>query len=129
MCRNIVQGIARGLRYLHEESGLLIVHRDIGPRNIFLDSDFKPKIGGFGLAWLMREGENEAESSSLFGTIGYLDPNYMRSLHFSIKSDVYAFGVTILNIISRRRALDFGDDEEPLVISVIKCWNRGEAWM
>lgn len=68
-CRNIVQGIARGLRYLHEESGLWVVHRDINPTNILLDLDMKPKIAGFGLARLMRDGDNEVESTVIAGTV------------------------------------------------------------
>lgn len=69
MCRNIVDGIARGLRYLHEESGLCLVHRDIKPRNILLDSDLKPKIMGFELARMMQQCENEAESTVVVGTM------------------------------------------------------------
>ncbi|CAA7018569.1 unnamed protein product [Microthlaspi erraticum] len=99
MCRDVIQGVAQGLRYLHEESGLRVVHRDIG--------------------------ENEAESTEISGTLGFLDPYYIRSLRFSVKSDVYAFGVTILTIISRRRDYDY--EEEPLIIYVMGCWNRGEA--
>ncbi|KFK31938.1 hypothetical protein AALP_AA6G179400, partial [Arabis alpina] len=68
-CRNIVQGIARGLRYFHEESGLWVVHRDIKPSNILLDTDLKPKIAGFGLARMMQDGENEAESTRVAGTM------------------------------------------------------------
>ncbi|KAL1213226.1 Cysteine-rich receptor-like protein kinase 45 [Cardamine amara subsp. amara] len=126
MCRNIVQGIARGLRYLHEESGLWVVHRDMKPQNILLDSDLKPKIAGFELARMMQQGENEAETTIIAGTIGYLDPEYMRSGRVSIKSDVYAFGVTILTIISRRKAWSVGEDAG-LVAYVMRLWDRGEA--
>ncbi|ESQ38287.1 hypothetical protein EUTSA_v10029460mg [Eutrema salsugineum] len=125
MCRNIVQGIARGLRYIHEESGLWMVHRDIKPKNILLDSDMKPKIAGFELARMMQQGESEAETTGVVGTVGFLDPEYMRTGRVSVKYDVYAFGVTILTIISRRKAYPIG--EEPLVIYVMRCWNRGEA--
>ncbi|CAH8273034.1 unnamed protein product [Arabidopsis lyrata] len=125
MCRNIVDGIARGLRYLHEESGLCLVHRDIKPRNILLDSDLKPKIMGFELARMMQQCENEAESTVIVGTIGYIDPEYLRSGRVSVKSDVYAFGVTILTIITRRKA--WSVDGDSLIEYVMRCWNRGEA--
>ncbi|CAF2125230.1 unnamed protein product [Brassica napus] len=126
MCRNIVQGIARGLRYIHEESQLWVVHRDINPTNILLDLEFKPKIAGFALARMMQQGESEGESTVIAGTIGFLDPEYMRTGRVSIKSDVYAFGVTILMIISRRRAYSSGG-EESLIEHVMRCWNRGET--
>ncbi|KAG7552829.1 Protein kinase-like domain superfamily [Arabidopsis thaliana x Arabidopsis arenosa] len=125
MCRNIVDGIARGLRYLHEESGLWLVHRDIKPRNILLDSDLKPKIVGFELARRMQQGESEAESTVIAGTVGYIDPEYLRSGRVSVKSDVYAFGVTILTIITRRKA--WSVDGDSLIEYVMRCWNRGEA--
>ncbi|XP_010422141.1 PREDICTED: cysteine-rich receptor-like protein kinase 45 [Camelina sativa] len=125
MCRNIVQGIACGLRYLHEESGLWVVHRDIKPANVLLDSDLKPKIMGFELARMMQQGGNEAESTDIVGTVGYLDPEYMRSGRVSVKSDVYAFGVTILKIISRRKVWIV--DGDSLIEYVMRCWNRGEA--
>ncbi|CAN8308311.1 unnamed protein product [Cochlearia groenlandica] len=124
--RNIIQGIARGLRYIHEESGLCVIHRDIKPSNILLDSDFKPKIGGFDLAKMMQQGESEAEPTTIAGTIGYLDPEYIRTGRVSFKTDVYAFEVTILNIISKRKAYCI-EDEEPLIIFVMRCWKRGEA--
>ncbi|CAH8363352.1 unnamed protein product [Eruca vesicaria subsp. sativa] len=126
MCRNIVQGIARGLRYIHEESQLWVVHRDIKPSSILLDLDFIPKITGFESARMMQQGESEGESTIIVGTIGFLDPEYMRTGRVSVKSDVYSFGVTILMIISRRKAFSSGG-QEPLIEHVMRCWNRGEA--
>ncbi|XP_056850142.1 cysteine-rich receptor-like protein kinase 45 isoform X2 [Raphanus sativus] len=126
MYRNIVMGIARGLHYLHEESGLHVVHLDIKPSNILLDEHFQPKIMGFELARLIQDGESEAESTIIFGTVGYVDPHFYQTFHFSAKSDVYAFGVTILTIITRR-INNYGWEEETLIQYVLRCWTRGEA--
>ncbi|XP_048624291.1 cysteine-rich receptor-like protein kinase 45 isoform X2 [Brassica napus] len=67
-CRNIFVGIAQGLQYLHEESGLQVVHLDIKPSNILLDEDFNPKITGFEVVRQIQDGQNKAESTRLFGT-------------------------------------------------------------
>ncbi|XP_010540376.1 PREDICTED: cysteine-rich receptor-like protein kinase 45 isoform X2 [Tarenaya hassleriana] len=124
ICRNIIGGVARGLRYLHEECGLRVIHRDIKPANILLDAEMNPKIAGFELAMQTREIESENYNTEIAGTAGYLAPEILTSGRFSAKSDVYSFGILILEIISRRRVLQ---PEEHLVTYVRRCWNEGRS--
>ncbi|KAF8101670.1 hypothetical protein N665_0202s0033 [Sinapis alba] len=121
ICQNIVVGIARGLRYLHEESGLQVVHLDIEPSNILLDEAFNPKITGFGVARLIQDSQNKAESTRLFGTA---DLHFHQTMLLSAKTDVYTFGVTILTIITRRRIHSSNEEtliqyEKPYVIDEV----------
>ncbi|GJS08433.1 probable LRR receptor-like serine/threonine-protein kinase RFK1 isoform X1 [Tanacetum coccineum] len=96
----ICVGIARGLAFLHEESRLKIVHRDIKATNVLLDKDLNPKISDFGLARL-DEDENTHVSTRVAGTIGYMAPEYALWGHLSDKADVYSFGVVALEIACR----------------------------
>ncbi|XP_075496889.1 putative LRR receptor-like serine/threonine-protein kinase RFK1 isoform X3 [Primulina tabacum] len=96
---SICIGIARGLAFLHDESRLKIVHRDIKATNVLLDKDLNPKISDFGLARL-NEDENSHISTKVAGTIGYMAPEYALWGYLTDKADVYSFGVVILEIVS-----------------------------
>ncbi|KAJ0592074.1 putative protein kinase RLK-Pelle-DLSV family [Helianthus annuus] len=98
----IILGIARGLQYLHEDSHIRIVHRDIKASNILLDDKFQPRIGDFGLARFFPE--DQAYLSTTFaGTLGYTAPEYAIRGQLSEKADIYSFGVLVLEIISCRK--------------------------
>ncbi|XP_062087298.1 probable LRR receptor-like serine/threonine-protein kinase At1g53430 [Humulus lupulus] len=109
--QKICVGIARGLAYLHEESRLKIVHRDIKATNVLLDKDFNAKISDFGLAKLDEE-ENTHISTRIAGTIGYMAPEYAMRGYLTDKADVYSFGVVALEIVSGKSNTNYRPKEE-----------------
>ncbi|KAJ4909594.1 putative LRR receptor-like serine/threonine-protein kinase [Raphanus sativus] len=112
----ICLGVARGLFYLHEEARVRIVHRDVKASNILLDSQMVPKVSDFGLAKLYHDKKTHI-STGVAGTIGYLAPEYaMRGL-LTEKTDVYAFGVVALELVSGRPNADemLEDDKKYLL--------------
>ncbi|KAK9150682.1 hypothetical protein Syun_008991 [Stephania yunnanensis] len=109
--QKICVGIARGLAFLHEESLLKIVHRDIKGTNILLDKDLNPKISDFGLAKLDEE-ENTHISTRVAGTIGYMAPEYALWGYLTDKADVYSFGVVALEIVSGRSNMNYRPTEK-----------------
>nr|XP_023884252.1 probable leucine-rich repeat receptor-like serine/threonine-protein kinase At3g14840 isoform X1 [Quercus suber] len=108
--QKICVGIARGLTFLHEESTLKIVHRDIKSTNVLLDRDLNPKISDFGLAKL-DEDENTNIKTRIAGTMGYMAPEYALWGILTYKADVYSFGVVVLEIVSGKNNRKHGPNE------------------
>ncbi|GMQ06122.1 hypothetical protein CsSME_00050829 [Camellia sinensis var. sinensis] len=102
----IALGAARGLAYLHEDSSPRVIHRDFKSSNILLEYDFTPKVSDFGLARTAMDEENRHISTRVMGTFGYVAPEYAMTGHLLVKSDVYSYGVVLLELLTGKKPVD-----------------------
>lgn len=130
--KKIVYGLAAALNYLHEQLETQIIHRDVKTSNVMLDSHFNARLGDFGLArWLEHEVEYKpktpyrsknrqfrlAETTRIGGTIGYLPPESLQKRSVATaKSDVFSFGIVLLEIVSGRRAVDLTYPDDQIIL-------------
>ncbi|KAG0478956.1 hypothetical protein HPP92_013675 [Vanilla planifolia] len=103
----IAAGAAKGLEYLHEMANPPVIYRDMKASNILLDENYNPKLSDFGLAKLGSAGEKAHVSTRVMGTYGYCAPEYALGGQLSKSSDVYSYGVLLLELITGRKAIDY----------------------
>nr|CAB3456848.1 unnamed protein product [Digitaria exilis] len=118
----IIIGLGSALRYLHSEWEQCVVHGDIKPSNIMLDASCDAKLGDFGLARLFDHGVRPATTRVVLGTAGYIDPELVNTRRPSTESDMYSFGVVLLELVTGRRPVEEPDDSDELFVLVKWVW-------
>lgn len=123
----IVTGIAKALLYVHEECDLQVVHRDVKPSNVLIDADLQPKLGDFGLAKTYEHGILP-QTTHIVGTLGYMAPELTRTRKATTSTDVYGYGILILEVASGRQPIEPQKNSgEPVLVDWVKeLYSRGE---
>ncbi|KAL0337497.1 UNVERIFIED_CONTAM: Calmodulin-binding receptor-like cytoplasmic kinase [Sesamum calycinum] len=118
--------VAHGLTYLHLYAEKQIIHRDIKSSNILLTESYRAKVADFGFARLGDDSDKTHVSTKVKGTVGYLDPDYMRTYQLTTKSDVYSFGILLVEILTGRRPVDLKKppDERVTIKWVFRKYNE-----
>ena len=104
-------GTARGLEYLHEHCNPKIIHRDVKAANVLLDEDFEAVVGDFGLAKLVDVRKTNV-TTQVRGTMGHIAPEYLSTGKSSERTDVFGYGIMLLELVTGQRAIDFSRLEE-----------------
>ncbi|CAN1151162.1 Cysteine-rich receptor-like protein kinase 2, partial [Linum perenne] len=124
---NIVLGTAEGLAFLHEESELRIIHRDIKLSNILLDADYSARIADFGLARMFPEDQTHI-STAVAGTLGYMAPEYVVRGKLTEKADVYSFGVVVIELVTGRKNNSFSRNQHSILQTVWNLYGTGHLY-
>ncbi|MBA0594885.1 hypothetical protein Gorai_011774, partial [Gossypium raimondii] len=125
---NIIESVGQGLLYLHKYSRLKVIHRDLKGSNILLLDDMNPKISDFCMAKIFGHHDSKANTERIVGT-GYMSPEYAMDGIYSTRSDMFSFGVLLLEIITGRKHNSFHSLSGPLslVAYAWEAWNEGRA--
>ncbi|XP_065878636.1 L-type lectin-domain containing receptor kinase IV.2-like [Euphorbia lathyris] len=122
----ILKGVASALLYLHEEWEQVVLHRDVKASNVMLDAELNARLGDFGLAKVHDHG-SIPQTTCVVGTVGYLAPEVSRTGRVTTSSDVFAFGVLMLEVACGRRPVEPGRTPQEMILVdwVLDCWKKG----